>query len=55
MYTVIFTDLSDLGPTVVVDTTQPAYDTITVGSMAEAFALAIEYGDEFQVTIVTPE
>lgn len=51
MFEVVFADLSGYGENVVFAADAPVYDRITVESNDEAWALAVEFGNEFQVTI----
>jgi hypothetical protein len=50
MVTVILRDLSAYDDCVVYAEDAPVYDRIRVADFAAAFDVAIEYGDDFQVT-----
>jgi hypothetical protein len=51
MYRVTFYDLSGYGENVILATNAPVYDVIIVDSFDAAFQCALDYGDEFQVSI----
>lgn len=51
MYTVKFQSLAAYGPTVVFASDAPVAEQIEVDTFAEAFDYALEFGDDYQVSI----
>ena len=54
MYTVELIDLSAYAENVVLVSNAPVYDRVECATFEDAFAVVMEFGDEFQCNIIYP-